>query len=92
MLALLMLSFANSGCSATPSNYAVLKGRTEREIMLVTNELHQRRRNHSADFTVTAQQLAEFLHRGAGKSNCMKRSGKRYGQFTLRASVPPFLG
>lgn len=41
--------------------YAVLKGRTEREIMLATNELHQRRRNHSADFTVTARQLAEFL-------------------------------
>ena len=41
--------------------YAVLKGRSEREIMLVTNELRQRRRNHSADFTVTARQLAEFL-------------------------------
>ena len=41
--------------------YAVLKGRSEREIMLATNELHQRRRNHSADFTVTARQLAEFL-------------------------------
>lgn len=41
--------------------YAVLKGRTEREIMLASNELHQRRRNHSADFTVTARQLAEFL-------------------------------
>jgi putative transposase len=41
--------------------YAVLKGRTEREIMLATNELHQRRRNHSADFTVTARQLAKFL-------------------------------
>jgi hypothetical protein len=41
--------------------YAVLKGRSEREIMLATNELHQRRRNHSAAFTVTARQLAEFL-------------------------------
>ena len=41
--------------------YAVLKGRTEREIMLATAELHQRRRRHSADFTVTARQLAEFL-------------------------------
>ena len=29
--------------------------------MLATKELHQRRRNHSADFTVTARQLAEFL-------------------------------
>ena len=42
-------------------HYAVLKGRSEREIMLATKELHQRRRNHSADFTVTARQLAEFL-------------------------------
>ena len=41
--------------------YAVLKGRSEREIMLATNELHQSRRNYSAAFTVTARQLAEFL-------------------------------
>ena len=41
--------------------YAVLKGRSEREIMLASNELHQRRRNYSAEFTVTARQLAEFL-------------------------------
>jgi putative transposase len=41
--------------------YAVLKGRSEREVMLATNELHQRRHNHSSGFTVTARQLAEFL-------------------------------
>jgi len=41
--------------------YAVLKGRTQREVMLATNELHQRRRSHSATFSVTAKQLAEFL-------------------------------
>jgi putative transposase len=41
--------------------YAVLKGRSQREIMLATNELYQRCRNHSAAFRVTARQLAEFL-------------------------------
>jgi hypothetical protein len=30
-------------------------------MMLATEELHQRYHNHSADFDVTARQLAEFL-------------------------------
>jgi len=29
--------------------------------MLATSELHQRQRSHSASFSVTARQLAEFL-------------------------------
>ncbi|MHB8413216.1 MAG: Mu transposase C-terminal domain-containing protein [Candidatus Acidiferrales bacterium] len=41
--------------------YAVLKDRSEREIMLATKELHQQHHNHSAEFTVTARRLAEFL-------------------------------
>jgi transposase InsO family protein len=41
--------------------YTVLKGHSEREMMLATEELHQRYHNHSADFDVTARQLAEFL-------------------------------
>ena len=41
--------------------YAILKDRSQREVMLATNELHQRSRNHSAAFTVTARRLAEFL-------------------------------
>lgn len=41
--------------------YAILRGRSEREIMLATQELHQRSRNHSAAFPVSARQLAEFL-------------------------------
>jgi transposase InsO family protein len=45
----------NSDC------YGTLKGRSEREIMLATEELRQRRRKHSANFTVTARRLAEFL-------------------------------
>jgi len=41
--------------------YTVLRGRSEREIMLATQELHQRCHNHSAAFSVSARQLAEFL-------------------------------
>lgn len=42
-------------------HYAVLKGRSEREIKLATEELRQRHRNHSTKFIVTARRLAEFL-------------------------------
>jgi putative transposase len=41
--------------------YAVLKGRSEREVMLATEELRQRYKNNSATFDVTARRLAEFL-------------------------------
>jgi hypothetical protein len=41
--------------------YAVLKGRSQREVMLASSEMHQRRRNHSAASSVTARRLAEFL-------------------------------
>ncbi len=42
-------------------HYTVLKGHSEREMKLATEELRQRHRNHSADFDITAHQLAEFL-------------------------------
>jgi transposase InsO family protein len=41
--------------------HAVLKGRSEREVMLATQELRRRCHNHSAAFAVTGRQLAEFL-------------------------------
>jgi hypothetical protein len=41
--------------------FAALRGRTEREIMLATAELHRRRKNHAGTFDVTARRLAEFL-------------------------------
>ena len=34
--------------------YAVLKGRSQREVMLASSEMHQRRRNHSAASSVSA--------------------------------------
>lgn len=51
--------------------YSVLKGRSQREIMFATNELHQRRRNSSAAFTVTARQLAEFLQSVEGEEKLL---------------------
>ena len=41
--------------------YGTLKGRSEREIMLATTELHRRNHNHSTGFSITARRLAEFL-------------------------------
>jgi putative transposase len=42
-------------------HYAVLKSRSEREVMLATQELRRRSHNHSAGSAVTGQRLAEFL-------------------------------
>lgn len=41
--------------------YAVFRGRSEKELMLATQEIRQRCHQHSAAFAVTARQLAEFL-------------------------------
>ena len=41
--------------------YGTLQGRSEREIMLATEELRRQRHSHSASFNVTSRRLAEFL-------------------------------
>ena len=41
--------------------FGILKGRSEREIMLATTELHRRHRENSSTFAITARRLAEFL-------------------------------
>lgn len=41
--------------------FAAMKGRTEREIMLASAELHRRNKNHAGTFHITARRLAEFL-------------------------------
>ena len=41
--------------------FTAMKGRTEREIMLASAELHRRNRNHAGTFHITARRLAEFL-------------------------------
>jgi putative transposase len=41
--------------------YAVFRGRSEREIMIATDELRKRQSRHSKRFNITAIQLAQFL-------------------------------
>jgi putative transposase len=41
--------------------YAVFRGRSEREIMIATDELRKRQSRHSKRFNITATQLARFL-------------------------------
>jgi transposase InsO family protein len=41
--------------------YASLHGRSERELLMATEELRKRRQNHSDQFAVTAKQVATFL-------------------------------
>ncbi len=42
-------------------HYARFAGRSEREMMLATAELHKRRQQHNQKSTLTARQLADFL-------------------------------
>lgn len=41
--------------------YTKFQGHSERELQLVTEELHKRRKNHSSQAGITAKKLAEFL-------------------------------
>jgi transposase InsO family protein len=41
--------------------YSVLHGRSEKELMIATNELRALKNSHSQQFTVTAKKLADFL-------------------------------
>jgi len=41
--------------------YAVFAGRSEREVMLASQELRKRRQNYAQRFSLTARKLAEFL-------------------------------
>ncbi len=43
--------------------YALLHGRSEREVMLIAAELRQTQRAQAASYTITAKQLAEFSAR-----------------------------
>jgi putative transposase len=42
-------------------HYARFKGRTEREVLLASEELRKRNRRHGQQFTLTAAKLAEFI-------------------------------
>ncbi len=51
--------------------YGTLKGRSEREMMLATTELHRRYHNHLTGFAITARRLAEFLQSVERKRVCL---------------------
>ena len=47
-------------------HYGTLHGKSEREMLLATAELRRRAQQHTAQFTVTAKKLADFLTSTAG--------------------------
>ena len=47
-------------------HYGTLHGKSEREMMLATGELRRRAQQHTAQFTVTAKKLADFLASAEG--------------------------
>ncbi len=48
-------------------HYSVLRGKSERELMLATAELRKRARQHAGQLTVTAKKLADFLASAEGE-------------------------
>lgn len=51
----------NQWVSCISQHYSTFVGRSEREIMLVSQELRKQYKNHSKQFVVTASALAKFL-------------------------------
>jgi transposase InsO family protein len=47
-------------------HYSILRGKSERELMLATAELRRRAQKHAEQFTVTAKKLADFLESAEG--------------------------
>ena len=55
-------AFVNKEWTECHSEYfAVFHGRSEKEIMLATQEMRKLNQHHSGEFTVTSRKLAEFL-------------------------------
>lgn len=67
--------------------FAVLKGRSEREIILATKELHQRHHNHSAGFTVTARILAECLQSVEAEEQVLTQRLRDSASRTIRLAL-----
>jgi putative transposase len=66
--------------------YAVFRGRSERELMLATQEMRRRWHQHSATFAVTARQLAEFLQSVEAEETLLtQRLSDREGREIRRA-------
>jgi len=66
--------------------YAVFRGRSEKELMLATQEIRRRSHQHSAAFAVTARQLAEFLQSVEAEETLLtQRLSDREGREIRRA-------
>jgi putative transposase len=76
-------------------HYAVFRGRSEKEIMLASQELRRIRQRHSQQFTVTAAKLAEFLESVEAEEVLLKTTPQRFripassgGWFRLNGQPP----
>lgn len=67
--------------------YAVLHGRSEKEIMLATKELRRRCQLHSAQFSVTAHQLAAFLRSVEAEEVLLSQRLRDHASQAIRADV-----
>jgi hypothetical protein len=67
--------------------YAVLHGRSEKEIMLATKELRRRCQLHTAQFSVTAHQLAAFLRSVEAEEVLLSQRLRDHASQAIRADV-----
>jgi putative transposase len=74
--------------------YAILRNRTERELMLAADELRRRYKQHSRQFNVTAKKLAQFLESVESEEVLLQqriadREGRTILSLINNNSVPP---
>jgi putative transposase len=65
--------------------YAVFRDRSEREVMLASQELRKRRQNHAQRFSMTARKLAEFLQSVEAEEKLLLQ---RLGDQEVRRACP----
>lgn len=83
----------NRWVSCISECYADLQGRTEREVMLASQELRQQQQQHGQQFTVTAKKLAEFLTSVEAEEVLLQqRLRDAAGQAVLRLTSEPVSG
>lgn len=77
--------------SCVSEYYADFKGRSEREVVVASQELRQRQLNHSRQFTLTARKLAEFLSSVEAEEVLLEqrlRDAEAQAVFRLMANQP----
>ena len=68
--------------------YTTFQSHSERELQLVTEELHKRRKNHSDQTCVTAKKLAEFLESVENEENVLAQRVSDLETRSLYSSSP----